>query len=76
MDMSEGALAEVTEGMALVSRAERHLDRMESALKNCRVSIDSDSFKHIRYYLDKIHAELAPIPLQVAEAQASKRGAK
>lgn len=70
--MSEAALAEVTEGMALLNRAERHLDGLEARLKHCRVSIDESSFKHLRYYLDQIHAQLAPIPLQVAEAEAKK----
>lgn len=68
MKMSEGALAEVVEGMALVSRAERHLSTLEARLKHCRVQVDDSSFKHIRYYLDQLHAQLAPIPLKAAEA--------
>lgn len=68
-NLSEGALAEVTEGMALVSRAERHLNNLEARLQNCRISVDGDSFKHIRFYLDQLHAQLAPIPLAVAEAK-------
>ena len=75
MHMSEGALAEVVEGMSLVSRAERHLNTLEARLQHCRVSVDSDSFRNIRYYLDKIHSELSPIPLQVAEAAAKRKGA-
>lgn len=71
MGMSEGALAEVVEGMALVSRAERHLNNLEARLSQCRVSVDSDSFKHIRFYLDQIHGQLAPLPLQVAESKAN-----
>lgn len=67
MKISEGALAEVVEGMALTSRAERHFNNLEARLKHCRVTVDDDSFKNIRYYLDKLHAQLAPIPLQAAD---------
>jgi hypothetical protein len=69
MKMSEGALAEVVEGMILVSKAEKHLGTLEARLKHCKVQVDESSFKHIRYYLDKLHADLAPIPLQAAEAK-------
>lgn len=71
--LSESALAEVTEGMALVSRAERHLGNLESRLEHCRIEIDADSFKHVGYYLDQIHAKLAPIVLAHAEAVAAKQ---
>lgn len=71
--LSEAALAEVTEGMALLNRAERHLDLMEARLRHCRVNIDSDSFRNVRYYLDQIYEKLAPIPLQQAEALAAKK---
>jgi hypothetical protein len=73
MNISEGALAEVTEGMALVTRAETHLNHLEARLKHCRVHVDDSSFRHIRFYLDQLHAQLAPIPLQVAEAKAAKQ---
>lgn len=75
--LSEAALAEVVEGMGLVSRAEKHINFMESRLAHCRVEVDGDSFKHLRYYLDQIHAQLAPKVLDHAEAvAASKPGAK
>lgn len=71
--ISEGALAEVVEGMQLLSRADRHLSHLQARLKDCRVEIDSDSFKHVSFYLDQIHAKLSVIPLQVADAQAAKK---
>lgn len=74
-NLSEGALAEVVDGMALVNRAERHLSNLEARLQSCRVSVDADSFKNIRYYLDKLHAELSPLPLAHAEAVAEQRRA-
>jgi hypothetical protein len=76
MQLSEGALAEVTEGMALVSRAERHFNHLEARLMDCRVKVDRDSFRNIRFYLDQLHAELTPIPLAVAQARADKAAAK
>jgi hypothetical protein len=76
MHLTEGALAEVTEGMSLVSRAEKHLTTLEARLKHCRVTVDDDSFKHIRFYLDRIHAQLAPLPLKHAEAVAKAQKAQ
>jgi hypothetical protein len=73
MILSEGQLAEVVEGMALLNRAERHLQTMEERLRQCRVSVDPDSMKNISYYLDKIYSELAPIPLQHLEAVAQSK---
>lgn len=69
--LSEGALAEVAEGMALCSRAERHFDLLEARLSECRVKIDRKSFENIRYHLDKLHAQLTPLPLLSADAAAS-----
>lgn len=73
MELSEGTLAEVVDGMKLISRAEKHFEVMEARLRHCRVSVDDSSFKNIRFYLDKLHAELEPIPLLHAEAVALNR---
>lgn len=74
--LSEGAYAEVCESMGLLNRAETHLRHMESRLKQCKISIDPDSLKHISFYLDKIHAQLEPLPLAHAEARDAHKAGK
>lgn len=66
--LSEAALAEVAYGMRVASSAEKHIDQVEAALRRCKVSVESDSFKHIRYYLDKMHADLAQAALRHVDA--------
>ncbi len=57
--LTEGQLATVGESMARVSRAERFLETTIGTLHGCNVSVDDDSLKHIRFYLDKMHGELS-----------------
>lgn len=66
--LSEGAMASVSYGMRVASKADHALYEIEQELKHCKVSVDSDSFKNARFYLDKIYANLSPIPLANAEA--------
>lgn len=57
--LEEGRFSTVSDAMTLVGRASRHLDRTLGNLQNCQISIDDDSFKHVQFYLDKIHADLS-----------------
>ncbi len=57
--LTEGQLATVGESMARVSRAERFLETTIGTLHGCNVSVDDDSLKHIRFYLDKLHGNMA-----------------
>lgn len=66
--LSENAMASVNYGMRVASKADHALYDIEQELKRCKVSVDSDSFKHARFYLEKIYAGLTPIPLANAEA--------
>lgn len=74
--LSEGQLAEVSEAMGLVSRAGRHLDRTLGALQHCRVTVDAQSFANVQYYLDKLHEQLAAVPLARINAMAENRAGR
>lgn len=70
--LSENALAYVTRGMSIASKCNHALYDIEQELKSCKVSVDSDSMKHARFYLEQIYASLSPLPLASAEAGAGK----
>lgn len=66
--LSEGAMASVAYGMQVTSKADSCLYQIEQELKRCKISVDSDSFKNARFYLDKIYSQLVPLPLAQAQA--------
>lgn len=57
--LSEGQYAVTADAMQLVTRAENHLEDTFASLKNCKMHVDRDSFKHVQFYLDKIHNDLS-----------------
>ena len=62
-ELSCGQVATACESMRIVGAASRKLDQVFGELQHARIHVDADSFKHVQYYLDQIHAQLAPLPL-------------
>lgn len=62
-ELSCGQVATACQSMIAVGEASRELDQVLGNLQHARVHVDVESFKHVQYYLDQIHAQLAPLPL-------------
>lgn len=74
--LHESGFAELVEGLSLVTRADQRLRNLEDRLKHYKVTVDEDSFKNIKHYIDKLHADLAQSVLKHADAVAAERGGK
>lgn len=70
-EISCGQLATAVESMRVVGSASRKLDQVLGELQHSKISIDADSFKHVQFYLDQIHRQLQPVPLQAAGINAN-----
>lgn len=66
-------MASVNYGLKVTGKADECLYQIEQELKRCKVSVDSDSFKNARFYLDKIYSQLVPLPLAQAQAVAKAK---
>lgn len=70
--LTEGQIAVIGRGMRLASRMDDRIDELEAAMRDCRLSVDSDSMKNAKYYLDQLHQQLAAKAADHCEALAAQ----
>lgn len=72
--LAEGALAEVTETMRLLSAADRRIQAAEATLEACRVPFDHRPFRKLSECLDEAWQALQPAMLAHCDAIDRQKG--